>query len=96
VSDGAVPPVVRIPEAIREQLRLALVDEGDFLEFLGQARPEPLAERPGWSRCRCILPVRRPLDPETSQLVPVEILLRPSTDAAWEVDSIRGLEAQLP
>ena len=89
-----MPPVIRIPESIREQLRLALVDEADFLEFLGQARPEPVADRPGWSSCRCILPVRRPLDPETSQLLQVEILLRPSQDA-WEVESIRGLESLL-
>ncbi len=84
-------PAIRIPAAIKEQLRLALLDEADLLDVLAQAPREPVPDHPGWSRCRCTLPVRRPLDPETSQLLQVEVLLRPAGDG-WEIEAVRGLE----
>jgi hypothetical protein len=80
-----------VPDSIREQLRLALVDERDFLEFLAQSLPEAMPDSPGWSRCRGTLTVRRPLDPETFQILQVEARLRPAADG-WEVASVLGLE----
>jgi hypothetical protein len=85
-------PPIRVPAAIKEQLRLALLDESDLLDFLAQAPREPLADHPGWHRCRCTLPVRRPLDPETSQLLQVEVRLRP-VDDGWEIEAVQGLES---
>ena len=81
-----------IPEAIRRHLEAALLDEADLLEFLRQARRDPIPGEPGKSRCVGSLPVRRPLDPETSQLVRVEVVLEQRGDG-FEIASLRGLES---
>jgi hypothetical protein len=79
-----------IPQTIREQLAAALLDESDLAEFLRQARREPLPGQPGREHCRGILPVRRALDPETSQLVEVDVVLERRGEG-WEVCALRGL-----
>lgn len=81
-----------IPEAIRRHLETALLDESDLIEFLRQARRDPIPGEPGKSRCVGTLPVRRPLDPETSQLVRVEVVLEQRGDG-FEVAALRGLES---
>jgi len=81
---------VTIPSSIHERLGAALLDETDLLEFLRQARREPLPDAPGRARCTGTLPVRRALDPETSELVRVAVILEQRGDG-WEVVDIEGL-----
>jgi hypothetical protein len=71
-------------------LTAVLLDESDLVEFLRQASREPLpATRQG--AMHGLLPVRRPLIPETSELVRVEVLLERRGDG-WEVTALRGLD----
>ena len=86
--------LLHIPEAIRRQLADALLDINDLGEFLRHAKPEPDPERPGFARCAGLLPMRRALDPETSQLRRVEILLHDAGES-WEVVSLSGLDPEL-
>jgi hypothetical protein len=81
-----------IPQTIREQLAAALLDESDLVEFLRQAPRQALAGQPDRERCHGVLPVRRALDPETSQLVEVDVVLERRGDG-WEVRALNGLEA---
>ena len=80
-----------IPQRIREQLSAALLDESDLLEFLRQARREPVSGQADREHCRGTLPVRRALDPETSRLVEVDVVLERRGDG-WEVAALDGLE----
>ena len=84
-----------IPPGIRDLLRYNLLDETDLREFLDHTEREGMDDRPGWWRCRGLLPVRRALDPETSQLRRVEVVLRPLQGEAYEVTEIRGLDSDL-
>lgn len=81
-----------IPQTIREQLAAVLLDEADLVEFLRQARREPVSGQPDREHCRGMLPVRRALDPETSRLVEVDVILERRGDG-WEVAALDGLEA---
>ena len=81
-----------LPQRVREQLSAALLDESDLVEFLRQAPREPVAGQPGREHCRGVLPVRRALDPETSQLVEVDVVLERRGDG-WEVIALDGLDA---
>jgi len=81
-----------IPQTIRQQLAAVLLDESDLLEFLRQARREPVSGHPDREHCRGMLPVRRALDPETSRLVEVDVVLERRGDG-WEVAALHGLEA---
>ena len=58
------------------------------------AKPESDPGQPGFARCQGVLPVRRALDPETSQLRQVSVLLRDTGDG-WEVIALDGLEGDL-
>ena len=81
-----------IPPRIREQLAAVLLDEADLVEFLRQARREPVSGQPDREHCRGMLPVRRALDPETSRLIEVDVILERRGDG-WEVAALDGLEA---
>ena len=85
--------LLQIPDAIRTQLAESLLDENDIGEFLSHAKPEIDPARPGFARCAGVLPVRRALDPETSQLRRVELLLRDAGDT-WEVVALSGLDPE--
>jgi hypothetical protein len=87
--------LLHVPEAIRQQLSAALLDVNDLGEFLRHAKPQADAAQPGLARCAGLLPVRRALDPETSQLQRVEIVLRETGDG-WEVVSLTGLDGLAP
>ncbi len=83
---------VDIPAPMRALLHAAMLDENDLVAFL---RKGPLVEMPGHAdqaRCAGTLPVRRALDPETSELRPVEVVLRRTGEGRWQVVSISGLE----
>ena len=85
--------LLQIPEAIRTQLAESLLDENDIGEFLRHAKPEVDPARPGFAKCAGVLPVRRALDPETSQLRRVELLLRDAGDT-WEIVALSGLDPE--
>ena len=82
---------MRVPDAIREQLRQVLLEESDVVEFLGHAQREEIDGDARALRCSGLMPVRRASDPETSELRQVEIEVRWLADA-WEVVRIRGIE----
>ena len=85
---------IRVPEAIREQLRLVLLEENDLVEFLGQARREEIDGDARALRCSGMMPVRRPWDPETFEPRQVEVDLR-WVDEAWEVVALHGIEPHI-
>lgn len=82
---------IHVPEAIREQLRMALLTEPDLIEAVRQEVLEPIPEPPGGLRGRPTLAIPRPLDPETAELRQLEVFLRPSGDGL-EIFAIRGLD----
>jgi hypothetical protein len=84
---------IHVPEAIREQLKLALLTEPDLIEAVRQEELEPVASPPGCFRGRPTLAVPRPLDPETAELRQIEVFLRPVSDGL-EVFAIRGLDLE--
>lgn len=81
---------ISIPQSIHERLVAALLDEADLLEFLRHARRDPLPENPRRARCVGVLPVRRPLDPETSEMMRVAVVVEERGDG-WEVVEVEGL-----
>jgi hypothetical protein len=85
--------LLHVPEAIRQLLSDALLDVNDLGEFLRHAKPEGDPAKPGFARCKGVLPVRRALDPETSQLRQVDVLLRDTGDG-WEVIALSGLDRE--
>lgn len=85
---------VDIPAPIRELLHAALLDEADVVEFLKKSKLQDVPGQPDHARCFGTLPVRRALDPETSQLRQVEIVLRRLSTARWQVVSIVGIEVE--
>jgi hypothetical protein len=82
---------MRVPDPIREQLRRVLLEEIDVVEFLGHAQRQEIGGDPRSLRCIGMMPLRRPEDPETSELRQVEIDIQWLADA-WEVLRIRGIE----
>lgn len=85
---------MRIPDTIREQLKLVLLEEHDLVEFLDHARRERVGGDALALRCSGMMPVRRPWDPETFEPRQIEVDLR-WVEEAWEVVGIRGIEPQL-
>jgi hypothetical protein len=85
---------MRIPDSIREQLRLVLLEESDLVEFLGHARREEIDGDARALRCSGMMPVRRPWDPETFEPRQVEVDLR-WVEEAWEVVAVQGIEPHL-
>ena len=81
---------VEVPDEIRDQLRAALLDETDLLTALRAAPLEEIPGQAGHARCVTTLTVRRPLDPETSELRRVEVLLR-AGESGWSVYAVNGL-----
>jgi len=81
-----------IPQGIREKLAAALLDEADLVEFLRQMPREPVAGEPSRERCHGVIPLRRTLDPETLQLVEIDVLLERRGDG-WEVQALDGIGA---
>jgi hypothetical protein len=83
--------VIHVAEAIREQLRMALVAEPDLVDAVRRGTLEPIANPPGCFRALPTLAVPRPLDPETAELRRLEVFLRPVADG-YELYAIRGLD----
>ncbi len=83
-------PPIDVPDEIRAQLRAALLDETDLVEAVRHAPLEEVPGQAGHARCVATLTVRRPLDPETSELRRVEVLLQ-SVGPGWRVYALKGL-----
>ena len=78
-------------DVVRGKLAEALLEDQDLLVSLRRARPEEDPERTGLFRCQCMVAVRRPLDPETSELRQLDVTLR-RTEAGFEAIDLTGLE----
>ncbi len=80
-----------LSEVVRRKLREALLEDQDLLVSLRRVRPAEDPERAGLYRCQCTVAVRRPLDPETSELRQLDVSLR-QTDDGFEAFDLTGLE----
>lgn len=78
-------------DVVRAKLAEALLEDEDLLISLRRARPVEDLQRAGLYRCQCTVAVRRPLDPETSELRELEISLR-RTEGGFEALDLTGLE----
>ena len=81
-----------VSDEVRRKLREAMLEDQDLLASLRQTRPAEAPERPGLFRARCTVAVRRPLDPETSELRQLEVSLR-QTEEGFEAFDLSGLES---
>lgn len=80
-----------IPEALRAQLREALVFEPDLVRIIQAQEWEPVAERPEFHHVTCSLPIPRAMDPETAELRLLEVYLRSTDESQAEIVRIDGL-----
>lgn len=82
---------LKLSDQVRQQLTEVLLEDRDLEASLRGQRPEEVPDSPGLYRCSCTLAVRRPLDPETSELREVEVALR-SVEGGFEAFELKGLE----
>ena len=80
-----------LSDEVRRKLTAALLEDQDLLVSLRRVRPAEDGEHPGLFRCRCTVAVRRPLDPETSELCEHEVSLQ-RTEEGFEAVGLTGLE----
>lgn len=80
-----------LSEEVRHKLREALLEDQDLLVGLRRVRPAESSEQAGLYHCQCTVAVRRPLDPETSELRNLEVSLR-RTEDGFEAFALTGLE----
>lgn len=82
---------LHISESVREQLQLAMVDEEVLLAAVDSAERRPIEGSGGKVRCRPVLPVPRPLDPETAELRRLDVVLESEGDD-MRIVSVDGLD----
>ena len=80
-----------LSDEVRRKLSEALLEDRDLLISLRRVRPTEDPERAGLFHCKCMVAVRRPLDPETSELRHLDVSLRRTEDGFEAVD-LTGLE----
>ena len=80
-----------LSDEVRRQLGEALLEDQDLLISLRRVHPTEDPDSPGLFRCRCMVAVRRPLDPETSELRQLDVSLR-RTEDGFEAFELAGLE----
>ena len=80
-----------LSEEVRRKLSEALLEDQDLLVSLRRVRPTEDPERAGLFYCQCTVAVRRPLDPETSELRQLDVTLR-RTEEGFEAFELTGLE----
>ena len=86
--------VVIVPELL-DRLSQVLIYEDELFSALRGRPREAVPGIPGAFRCRCTIPVPRPMDPETAEMHPFTVYVRPtgSEDARqWEIYKIEGIE----
>ena len=83
-------------EEVRSKLSEALLEDQDLLISLRRVHPAEDPEHPGLFRVQCTVAVRRPLDPETSELRQLDVTLRRTEDGfeAFELTGLEGLATQ--
>ena len=80
-----------LSDEVRRKLREVLLEDQDLLVGLRRVRPVEDPDRAGLFGCQCTVAVRRPLDPETSELRQLDVSLR-RTDEGFEAFELTGLE----
>ena len=80
-----------LSDEVRRKLREALLEDQDLLISLRRVHPTEDPDRVGLFRCKCMVAVRRPLDPETSELRHLNVKLR-RTEEGFEAFDLTGLE----
>ena len=83
--------IYTLSDEVRRKLREALLEDQDLLISLRRVHPVEDSERAGLFRCKCMVAVRRPLDPETSELRHLDVKLR-RTEDGFEAFDLSGLE----
>lgn len=85
-----------LSEEVRRKLAEALLEDQDLLVSLRRVRPAEDPDHAGLFRCQCTVAVRRPLDPETSELRQLDVSLRRTEDGfeAFELTGLEGLATQ--
>ena len=85
-----------LSDEVRRKLGEALLEDQDLLISLRRVRPTEDPEHAGLFRCKCMVAVRRPLDPETSELRHLNVKLRRTEDGfeAFELTGLEGLANQ--
>lgn len=79
-----------VTDAVRDRLRMALLDEEYFLKSFRKAPHETHPEHPGHFQRTSYLAVRRALDLETAEFRTVRASIRP-TDRGLEIYQVDGL-----
>lgn len=80
-----------LSDEVRRKLGEALLEDQDLLISLRRVHPVEDSEHAGLFHCKCTVAVRRPLDPETSELRDLEVQLR-RTEDGYEALDLTGLE----
>ncbi len=85
-----------LSDEVRRKLSEALLEDQDLMISLRRVRPAEDPDRPGLFHCKCMVAVRRPLDPETSELRHLDVSLRRTEDGfeAFELTGLEGLAGQ--
>ena len=80
-----------LSDEVRRKLNEALLEDQDLLSSLRRVQPVEDPDRAGLFSCECTVAVRRPLDPETSELRQLNVSLR-RTEEGFEAFELTGLE----
>jgi hypothetical protein len=86
--------VVISPDLLERLHEVMIFEEELYTALRGQPR-EAIPDTPGAFRCRCKIPVPRPMDPETAELHPFTVYVRPvgtEADRHWEIYQVDGME----
>ena len=85
-----------LSEEVRRKLGEALLEDQDLLISLRRVHPTEDPDHAGLFHCKCMVAVRRPLDPETSELRHIDVTLRRTEDGfeAFELTGLEGLATQ--
>jgi|GEM_PF-5893715 hypothetical protein len=86
--------VVIHPDLLERLHQVMIYEEELFAALRGRPR-EAVPNLPGAFRCRCEIPVPRPMDPETAAMHPFTVYVRPAGpegERRWEIYEVEGIE----
>ena len=85
-----------LSDEVRRKLSEALLEDQDLLISLRRVHPTEDRDHAGHYHCKCMVAVRRPLDPETSELRHLDVRLRRTEDGfeAFDLTGLEGLAKQ--
>jgi hypothetical protein len=92
----AMAKVVILPALLERLHQVMIYEEELFAALKGQSR-EAVPGVPGAFLCRCSIPVPRPMDPETAEMHPFTVYVRPGQGDGegtkrWEIYKVDGIE----